>query len=130
MADHGNTKLTICLFFFSFFHFSDLFLTPISMKISDLTDGVRIYENSRSNLSLSQNYHVIYVRSSAHKNLNEQALEDLELNQYEILQFTSHQKIFVRKFHENCQESIPLTGASQLMNRLENIYLNLNFKNN
>jgi len=122
MADQGNTKLAICLLCLSFFHsfisfHSDLFLTPISMKISDLTDGVRIYENLRAKPSLSQNYHVIYVRNSAHKNLNAQALKDLELNQYEVLQFTPHKKNFIRKNRENCQESIPLTRASQQMNR-------------
>jgi len=55
----------------------------------------------------------IYVQNSAHKNLNEQVVEDLELNHNEILKFTPQKNIFVCKFRENCTEAIPLTRARQ-----------------
>lgn len=62
--------ISIYHFFLSFLSFfillSALYLTPKSKEILDLTDGVRIYDNLRANNSLSQNYHVIYVRNTAH----------------------------------------------------------------
>jgi len=43
---------------------SHLYLTPKSIEISDLTDGVRIYEILRHKKSLNKKYHFIYARNT------------------------------------------------------------------